>query len=897
MQAKNFATVSTNVGATEQSRTMYGGRHSAQQYESFAHPDEDVSVQSMNSQELHEMRQKDSDLMHYPMYYDNHGFSPVLNASDPLNARIDANCPNYYPANASGQIIHNNQWQNFRSNSLTSVSSSQTNYPYDWSRTHSHRHEGDVTPKSDIFARSRSTSYTSTATNASHSSFNNSRNSANSSYLPSHAYIGDSLSRGSSRHSAGHYDGVPQFDQHPNQYRPLPVQNNMFIQAPSHDSYNYRGYYNSPDMARSGRPVRHGDAPQEFQDHMYPHYPEAYPSSYGKDVNAPPYGPNHSPLHLHPQNYHVHPPYRGWLDTDNYESGYFYREIPYDPTPGSYIHSEKSGTDTSISSLCSRVSSLSLDSNREFGEEFFPPQALERRVQPHGFGREMSHSDQSIGSTLSRIASDVDIRDPHPNANPRSYYPHPGTPIPRPYSAAIDAQDIKNVPGKLRSATSSYPLDYAHSRINNVKGRVVTIARSQTGCKDLVSLLSSVDAVREGIAEAVLNEVAPLAQELSLDPNGNYVMQQLIKILPLDLRLVLLYCITGRIQRDELPHHLPTANFDTNSTTQDLKKLSNYNFDEPDDALLPPLVQLSLSNHGTHVVQSLVDFCTEPVERYSIMAPLRMKPISVGRLCRDSNGCHVIMRLLRIGEADSTWIISRIMEDLLMLSKQKHGAPIIMQAIDVATPNVRRMLMNAVIKSAKLLASDPCANFIISHVLSTGSKSEANSCVLALLGNIRSLSMKKYGSNVIERCLGAVKPGPQAGRNNSRNKNLPLEAVSNPISLINPSVIAQVLKELLGIDDAELEKNFTSDPAAPVPEQLKKDVAKEINLLLSSTYGNYVVDRIIDAVFIAGPIYVRIFEESITLLLPTIGNAPSSKGFLSRVSSRFPLIMEKNPAV
>lgn len=839
MQPNSFVPLSANANAADQHRTMYGSLHPSQHYEAFMHPDEEASAASISSQDLSEMRHIDSDLRHYPRYHETHGSTPVNNAPDHVVPRMDAN---YYPPKPLGQSVHDGQWQNFRSDSMSSISSNQSNYPYDW--PHSHHRDGDVTPNSDYYARSRSTSYTSVATNASHATFT-SRSSANSSYMHPHPYVVDGRSRGSSHHSTGHYDILP-YDQAPGQYRPRSMPNNMYNQAPPHDPYAYGGYYNPPEMMHPGPPMRRGDVPQDLPDHLYPQCSEAYPNTYRNDASPPHYGPDHHPPppphRTHPHGYRGHPSYRGWSEANNYEEGgHFHHDIPYDPIQGSYVHSEKSGTDTSVSSLCSRVSSLSIDSTRDYGDEYPPQPPMGRMGQPRGTRRETPHSERPMN----------------------------------------------------RPSATNYPVDYSNPRVDNIKGRVISIARSQTGCKDLVSLLSTPDAVHDGVAEAVLNEIAPYAQGLSLDPNGNYVMQQLIKTLPLDLRLVLLYCITGRIGRDELPHHLPSAVFDSGPAVQDIKTLTKYNFEEPEDAFLPPLVQLSLSNHGTHVVQCLVDYCTEPVERYSIMAPFRMKPSSVARLCRDSNGCHVIMRLFRIGEADSTWVISRILEDLLMLSKQKHGAPIIMQAIDAATTNMRRMLVNTVIKSAKILASDPCANFIISHVLSTGTKAEANSCALALLGSIRSLAVKKHGSNVVERCLGAVKPGPQAGRSLLRNKHPQSESTPNSMPLVSASVIAQVLEELLNLNEEEVKKIASLDPAAPVPEQMKNDAAKEINALLSSTYGNYVVDRVFDAVFLAGPIYVRIFEESLSILLPTLKDSQISKGFTSRVSSRFPHLMDK----
>merc|ERR1719162_1053911 len=87
------------------------------------------------------------------------------------------------------------------------------------------------------------------------------------------------------------------------------------------------------------------------------------------------------------------------------------------------------------------------------------------------------------------------------------------------------------------------------------------------------------------------------------------------------------------------------------------------------------------------------------------------------------------------------------------ISCHKHGCCLMQKGIDAASPQQQIALTLKVASHTQHFVRDPFANYVIQYVLGMKSKQVCKEVGLQLLGSILELSLEKFSSNVIEKCL------------------------------------------------------------------------------------------------------------------------------------------------
>jgi len=123
-------------------------------------------------------------------------------------------------------------------------------------------------------------------------------------------------------------------------------------------------------------------------------------------------------------------------------------------------------------------------------------------------------------------------------------------------------------------------------------------------------------------------------------------------------------------------------------------------------------------------------------------------------LIRDMNGNHVIQRCLAsLSAPHATFIFERVASDLLAIATHRHGCCVVQRSLDHADPTHREAIIAEVVRHAAKLVSDPFGNYVVQYILELKQPALTHATVQALQGGFADLSLQKFSSNVIEKCL------------------------------------------------------------------------------------------------------------------------------------------------
>ena len=89
----------------------------------------------------------------------------------------------------------------------------------------------------------------------------------------------------------------------------------------------------------------------------------------------------------------------------------------------------------------------------------------------------------------------------------------------------------------------------------------------------------------------------------------------------------------------------------------------------------------------------------------------------------------------------------------LEVSTHRHGCCVVQRCLDAATPPQRRAMVVEIGRNCLQLMQDPYGNYVVQYVLDRCPGDEIRPVTSCPLGRIASLSVQKYSSNVIEKCL------------------------------------------------------------------------------------------------------------------------------------------------
>ncbi|KAF7967041.1 hypothetical protein HWV62_36004 [Athelia sp. TMB] len=322
---------------------------------------------------------------------------------------------------------------------------------------------------------------------------------------------------------------------------------------------------------------------------------------------------------------------------------------------------------------------------------------------------------------------------------------------------------------------------FAGTRLEDLQGEIPALCKDQHGCRYLQKKLE------EGLPEhrdMIFRETFGHFADLMTDPFGNYLCQKLLEYSTDEQRNVI-----------------------CESVAQDL-------------------VNISLNMHGTRAVQKMIDFLSTRrqadlrynTQIHSIIVALSLHVVV---LIKDLNGNHVIQKCLnKLAPEDNQFIYNAVAANCVEVATHRHGCCVLQRCIDHASDQQRIQLVNEITYNALTLVQDPYGNYVVQYILDLNDNRFSDAVIRQFTGNVCALSVQKFSSNVIEKC----------------------------VRVAEHSTRKLLIEELL--NRTRLEK------------------------LLRDSYGNYCVQTALDY---AEPAQRALLVEGIRPVLPLIRNTPYGK--------------------
>ncbi|XP_062098884.1 pumilio homolog 12-like [Humulus lupulus] len=241
-----------------------------------------------------------------------------------------------------------------------------------------------------------------------------------------------------------------------------------------------------------------------------------------------------------------------------------------------------------------------------------------------------------------------------------------------------------------------------------VRGRVAFMSKDQSDYKIIQGMLQN----RKKSLNVIFSEVLEDISNLVIDPFGNYVVQSLVALCSEEQRTKILYVLTG------------------------LK----YQF-----------FGVCINMHGTRVVQKLLDHLSYKFQRLTFLKAIY--PFVV-HLTKCANGYHVIQQCIRnFDSKEKECLLTQVLNHCVEIAMDKFGCCVLQFCVEHTEGEIIWRLVAEILLKALLLAEDRYGNYVVQHLLGLKIPVVTEHIMRQLKGSYVSLSLSKYGSNVVERCL------------------------------------------------------------------------------------------------------------------------------------------------
>ncbi|XVE66749.1 hypothetical protein DITRI_Ditri08aG0104600 [Diplodiscus trichospermus] len=277
---------------------------------------------------------------------------------------------------------------------------------------------------------------------------------------------------------------------------------------------------------------------------------------------------------------------------------------------------------------------------------------------------------------------------------------------------AVNGLESKNFSSNFLSSMYNHSIVYPqqlskYSSLEELKGRVCSLAKDQHGCRFLQRQLD-----REKNIEMIFMEVKDELHDLMVHQFANYLIQKLFEVGNQEQRTELLLVLVSYEQR---------------------------------------FVDVCTDMHGSKTVQKFMERIVSQEQKCVLLSVL--KPIAC-TLTNNIHGHHLIEQCLsKFSNEDTKHIVGEIVQHCLDIATDKSGCCVLQQCLAHAKAEDRERLLAEITANAFILSEHPYGNYVVQYVLGMRVPHFISRMIVQLGGSYVTLSMNKYGSNVVEKCL------------------------------------------------------------------------------------------------------------------------------------------------
>ncbi|ORC92735.1 pumilio/PUF RNA binding protein 2 [Trypanosoma theileri] len=242
---------------------------------------------------------------------------------------------------------------------------------------------------------------------------------------------------------------------------------------------------------------------------------------------------------------------------------------------------------------------------------------------------------------------------------------------------------------------------------DDIKGHVVTLSKDQDGSRFIQRLLED-----DRNVEPIFNEVLHSTCELMVDVFGNYVLQKLLDVLPVDsdMSKQLMANVTGRLK------------------------------------------EFSFQMYGCRVIQRFLERGSQQT-REEILHELRDSLVDC---VFDQNANHVAQKIIEVMPDKAQFVTEDFLPRLQSLSRHPYGCRVlqcVFEKCSSATEVDIRPLLEAVLEHLHEYVMDQYGNYVVQHGLLNAPEDLRKRFVDLLIPHVYALSCSKFASNVAEKTI------------------------------------------------------------------------------------------------------------------------------------------------
>ncbi|KAK4764419.1 hypothetical protein SAY87_013857 [Trapa incisa] len=244
--------------------------------------------------------------------------------------------------------------------------------------------------------------------------------------------------------------------------------------------------------------------------------------------------------------------------------------------------------------------------------------------------------------------------------------------------------------------------------LNAVRGCVYRLAKDQKGCRYLQQKFSEGNPKE---VEMIFHEVLEHVDDLMIDPFGNYFIQKLFQVCDENQTMLILREITQR------PGNL---------------------------------IRISCDMHGTRALQRIIGNLKTHEQFSILMTSLRPGMVT---LMKNTNGNHVAVCCLEhLAPRYREVIFEVAATNCIDLASDRFGCVVLQKCLGHPGAEQRHRLIWEIVSNSLVISQNKFGNYVIQYVLLNILEAKEN-VLRQLEGHYVMLSMQKYSSNVVEKCI------------------------------------------------------------------------------------------------------------------------------------------------
>ena len=272
--------------------------------------------------------------------------------------------------------------------------------------------------------------------------------------------------------------------------------------------------------------------------------------------------------------------------------------------------------------------------------------------------------------------------------------------------------------------------------LNKLQGNITLIIKTNKGSRIFQNYLKNTQC---DILHQILTEISSELSELLINPYANYFCRKFFTFLN---------------QKDRIEF---------------LSQIKNS------------LYTLCTNNIGTYPIQGIIEYLGSKSEKNIILNELKDK---INQLSFDPYGSHVIEKIISCFEEEYiSFIYKYIIDNFLNLAYDSNGICIIKKIVSFTHKvKLHEQIKNIVKENSMEIIKHAYGNFIIQSIIENWDLNEIKEIINLYINSLIDLSMEKFASNVIERCI-------------EKDSDILLRFIND---LVNSNRISEVMKDNYG---------------------------------------------------------------------------------------------------